>query len=220
MIVKHVDPEASMDITVWLSGLMALAGVGLGGLLSSRAQDRAWKREEQRRWRDARRATYGEFVSAVREYRLFVSGPDTRVEVWMHPDGTRLIPAIDSEDGECQTKMEASFTAVQMVAREQETVDKAHFLTSIARRVAVARVVYGPGKVPSDLDESLFTAERDFINSARRDLGLLDMNDVPFPQVLADIDNTLREAYRHQSQERAEIRQEEFRHRDDAHNHQ
>ncbi|MFE0155192.1 hypothetical protein ACFWY5_49205 [Nonomuraea sp. NPDC059007] len=184
-----------MDFAVWLSGLIALAGVGLGGLLSSRAQDRAWKREEQRRWREARRSTYGDFVAAVREYRSFVSGPDTSVEVWMHPDGTRLIPAIGPGGAEYQTKMEAAFTAVQMVARDQETVDKAHFLAGIARRVAVARVVYGPGKVPSDLDESLFTAERDFLNSARRDLGLNDMDEVPFPEALADIDDTLKAAF-------------------------
>ncbi|WP_326629898.1 hypothetical protein OIE67_38950 [Nonomuraea fuscirosea] len=189
-----------MDFAVWLSGLMALAGVGLGGLLSSRAQDRAWKREEQRRWRDARRSTYGDFVAAVRQYRLFVSGPDAAVEVWMHPDGTRLIPAIGPGGADYQTKMEASFTAVQMVAQDQETVNKAHFLASIARRVAVARAVHGPGKVPSDLDESLFTAERDFLNSARRDLGLPDMDEVPFPEALADIDDTLTEAYRRQSQ--------------------
>ncbi|MFI9559399.1 hypothetical protein [Nonomuraea endophytica] len=195
-----------MDIAVWLSGLMALAGVGLGGLLSSRAQDRAWKREEQRRWQDARRARYGELVAAVRQYRSFVSGPDTPVEVWMHPGGTRLIPALGPGGAEFQTKMEAAFTAVQMVARDQETVNKAHFLTSIARRVAVARVVYGPGKVPSDLDENLFTAERDFLNSARRDLGLPDMDDVPFPEVLADIDNALRQAYHRPSRDDAASR--------------
>ncbi|MFI6393949.1 hypothetical protein ACIBHY_43280 [Nonomuraea sp. NPDC050547] len=186
-----------MDITVWLSGLMALAGVGLGGLLSSRAQDRAWKREERRRWQDARRARYGEFVAAVREYRSYVSGPDTAVEVWTHPDGKRLIPALGPGGAEHQTKMEAAFTAVQLVARDQETVNKAHLLAGIARRVAVARVVHGPGKVPSDLDESLFTAERDFLNSARRDLGLPDMGEFPFPEVLTDIDDTLRQAYRH-----------------------
>ncbi|MEV1173865.1 hypothetical protein [Nonomuraea sp. NPDC049784] len=190
-----------MDIAVWLSGLMALAGVGLGGLLSSRAQDRAWKREEQRRWRDARRTTYADFVTAVREYRSFVSGPDARVEVWMHPEGTRLTPAIGQDGAAYQTKMEASFTAVQMAAQDQETLNRAHFLASIARRVAVARAVYGPGQVPSDLDESLFTAEHGFLNSARRDLGLLDMDQVPFPEKLADIDNTLMDAYRHQPQE-------------------
>ncbi|MEV0611725.1 hypothetical protein AB0I81_00255 [Nonomuraea sp. NPDC050404] len=188
-----------MDIAVWLSGLMALAGVGLGGLLASRAQERAWKREEQRRWRDARRTAYGEFVAAVREYRSFVSRPDARVEVWLRPDGTRLIPAIGPEGAEHQTKMEASFTAVQMVARDQETVNKAHYLAGLARRVAVARAVHRPGQVPGDLDESLFTAEHDFLNSARRDLGLLDMDEVPFPEALSAIDDTLREAYRRQA---------------------
>ncbi len=56
-----------MDIAVWLRGLMALAGVGFGGLLSSRAQDRAWRHEELRLWRHARRTTYGNLVAAVRQ---------------------------------------------------------------------------------------------------------------------------------------------------------
>jgi hypothetical protein len=184
-----------MSSAVWLSGLIALAGVGFGSLLSSRAQDRAWRREEQRLWRDVRRTTYGDFTAAVRQYRLYVTGPDAWIEVWTHPDGGRLVPGIGPEGAEYQEHMEAAFTAVQMTARIQETVDRAHLLASIARRVAVARAIYGAGHVPSDLDESLFTAERDFLNSARRDLGLPDMNAVPFPQALAQADASLVEAY-------------------------
>ncbi len=189
-----------MDSAVWLSGVLALVGVGLGGVLSLRAQDRAWRREEVRRWRDARRATYAEFVAAVRQYRAFVTGPDVGVEVWSHPDGTRLIPGVAAEGAEHQTRMEAAFTAVQLVAQDQETVNKAHLLSSIARRVAVARAVHGAGRVPSELDESLFIAERDFLNCARRDLGLLTVDDVPFPEILAEIDRPLMEAYRNRSE--------------------
>ena len=155
--------------------------------------------EELRLWRDARRTTYGNLVAAVRQYRSYVSRPGAQVEVWVHPEGTRLIPGIGAEGAEYQEKMEAAFTAVQMTAQDQETVDSAHFLTSIARRVAVAGAIHGAGRVPSDLDESLFAAERDFLNSARRDLGLLDMNAVPFPEALAEIDTSLLKAYRVQS---------------------
>ena len=185
-----------MSGAVWLSGLMALAGVGFGGLLSSRAQDRAWRREELRLWRDARRRTYGEFVAAVRQYRLYVTGPDARIEVWAHPGGGRLVPAIGIEGASYQEKMEATFTEVQMMAPDQQIVDKAHLLTSIARRVAVAHAVHGAGQVPSELDESLFTAERDFLNSVRHDLGLVDLEALPFPDALAQIDARLVTAYR------------------------
>ena len=185
-----------MDIAVWLSGLMALAGVGLGGLLSWRAQDRAWRREEVRLWRDARRNTYADLVAAVRQYRTYATRPDAHIELWTHPDGRRLVPGIGPEGAKYQETLEAAFTAVQMLAQDQETVNRAHVLTSIARRVAVARAIYGAGAVPSDLDESLFAAETDFLNLARRDLGLFDLNAVPFPETLAQIDTSLIEAYR------------------------
>jgi hypothetical protein len=83
-----------------------------------------------------------------------------------------------------------------MMAQDQETVDSAHFLTSIARRVAVAGAIHGAGRVPGDLDERLFAAEHDFLNRARRDLGLLDMSAVPLPEALDEIDTSLLEAYR------------------------
>lgn len=142
-----------MDSTVWMSGVLALAG---------------------------RRATYGDFVAAVRQYRSFVSGPDAGVEVWSHPDGTRLIPGVATEGAVHQTRMEAAFTAVQLVAQDQETVNKAHLLSSIPRRVAVARAVHGAGRVPSDLDESLFAAEHDFPRTPGRARRALDEG-VPQP---------------------------------------
>ncbi|GAA3773643.1 hypothetical protein GCM10022225_71550 [Plantactinospora mayteni] len=60
-----------MDAAAWLSGLLALVGVGIGGLLSAWAQGRAWKREQMRQWEDARRGAYGRLVAAVREARLY-----------------------------------------------------------------------------------------------------------------------------------------------------
>ncbi|MFD9005159.1 hypothetical protein ACFV0T_30130 [Streptomyces sp. NPDC059582] len=92
--------------------------------------------------------------------------------------------------------MESAFTEVQLIAHDQETIDRAHLLTSIARRIAVARAVHGAGGVPSDLDESLFVAERAFVNSARRDLGLRSVNAPPFPDALWQIDVDLLQAYR------------------------
>ncbi len=187
-----------MDLAVWIAGLTTLAGVGLGGALTSRAQERAWKREDARAWRDARRATYGGLVAAVRRYRGYVAGPQADVEVWFHPDGERLVPGIGTDGAAHQDAMESAFTEVQLTARDQHTVDHAHLLTSIARRVAVARAVHGAGHVPSHLDEALFTAERDFLNAARRDLGLHPVDASPFPDTLHHIDRELLQAHRAQ----------------------
>lgn len=46
---------------------------------------------------------------------------------------------------------------------------------------------------------SLFTAERAFVNSARRDLGLADVDAPPFPDTLVQIDDTLMEAHHDRS---------------------
>ncbi|MGW2550024.1 hypothetical protein [Streptomyces sp. NPDC001635] len=110
----------------------------------------------------------------------------------------RLIPGIGAEGAKYQEAMESAFTDVQMIA-DQGTIDRAHLLTSVARRIAVARAVHGAGRVPSDLDESLFVAERAFVNSARRDLGLRDVNAPPFPDALWQMDVSLRQAYRDRS---------------------
>lgn len=92
-----------MDAAAWLSGLLALAGVGIGGLLSAWAQGRAWKREQMRQWRDARRGAYGRLVAAVRQYRGYVAGPDAEVELWLRPDGSRLIAGIGAAGAAYQT---------------------------------------------------------------------------------------------------------------------
>ncbi|MFF5477182.1 hypothetical protein ACFY5C_07550 [Streptomyces sp. NPDC012935] len=185
-----------MDVAVWLTGLTALAGVWFGGMLSSRAQDRAWQREEARIWREARRATYGGLVAAVRQYRTYVMGPHAEIEVWTNRTNHRLIPGIGADGARFQEGMEAAFVNVQLMARDQETIDHAYFLTSIARRVAVARAVHGAGQVPEDLNESLFMAERAFINSARRDLGLANVRESPFSVELRQFDARLQRAHR------------------------
>ncbi|GAB3828450.1 hypothetical protein ACFPIJ_47365 [Dactylosporangium cerinum] len=188
-----------MDAAAWLSGLLALAGVGIGSLLSAWAQGRAWKREQMRQWQDARRGAYGRLVAAVRQYRGYVAGPHAEVELWLRPDGSRLIPGIGTAGAGYQEAMETAFTDVQLLAQSQDTVDRAHFLTSVARRIAVARAVHGPGRVPVELDERLFTAEREFINGVRRELGLFNIDATPLVGELEDIDAALYTAYRNRA---------------------
>ena len=189
-----------MDLAVWLSAPLTLVGVWLGGFLSSRAQDRTWKREQSQLSRDVRRAVYSRLVATVRQYRSYVVGPHAQVDVWLwdDPGGRRLAPGIGADGATYQEAMEASFTEVLMVAEDQETIDRAHFLTGMARRTAVARAIYGSDQIPNNVDGALFVAERSFIECARRDLGLPVMDRDPHPrsQELIDIDAHFMRAYR------------------------
>jgi hypothetical protein len=92
--------------------------------------------------------------------------------------------------------MEAAFVNLQLMAQQQETIDRGYLLMSIARRVAVARAIHGAGQVPEDLFQRLSTAERAFINSSRRDLGLADVAESPIPVELRQFDARLQRSHR------------------------
>ncbi|MGW0756168.1 hypothetical protein ACWD1Y_06725 [Streptomyces sp. NPDC002814] len=185
-----------MDVAVWLSGLTALGGVGLGGLLSFRMQERARLHQERQAWRETRRVSYASLVAAVRQYRLHVLEPNAYVEIRPHPNGLRFIPILRAEGVKSQESMEAAHTEVNIVARGAEVADAAHLLTTIARRVAIARCVYGVENVPAFIEEHYFKVERAFVNSARRDLELSAEDMSRLPEIVAEIDIRLMDAFR------------------------
>lgn len=88
-----------MDATVWLSGLTALAGVGLGGLLSFRIQERARLHQERQAWRETRRVNYASLVAAVRQYRLHVLDPHSFIEIRVHANVWMLFGRQADEQG-------------------------------------------------------------------------------------------------------------------------
>ncbi|WP_416962137.1 hypothetical protein [Streptomyces sp. Agncl-13] len=185
-----------MDTALWLTALTGLGGVGLGGLLSFRTQERGRLHQERQAWRETRRLTYGALVSAVRQYRLHVLDPRASVEVRIHANGQRLVPILDAAGVKYQELMEASHTEVNLVARGGEVIDAAHVLTTMARRVAVARRIYGVESVPVAFDGHYFRAERAFVNSARRDLELPEEQMGRLPDIVSEIDSDLMEAFR------------------------
>ncbi|MGW1717909.1 hypothetical protein [Streptomyces sp. NPDC002156] len=85
---------------------------------------------------------------------------------------------------------------VQLMAEEQDTIDRAYILISIARRCAIARAIHGAGQVPENLYYRLSSAERAFINSARHDLGLTEVRESPIPLELREFDAGLQRAHR------------------------
>jgi hypothetical protein len=192
-----------MNGYAWLSPLVALLGVLLGGLLSSRSQTRAWNQEDTRRWRESRMATFGDFVAAVREFRTYALRPDARIRLIALPDGKRLAPGFEGDGTTRYQEIEATLARVKMVAQDQATIDAALLHLRLARRFAVARAVYGLGKIPEDLDTRLFTTELGFLNTARTELGLPDVASLvyrdevaaPGGEELRSIDRLLWEAH-------------------------
>ncbi|BCB73696.1 hypothetical protein GCM10022251_79940 [Phytohabitans flavus] len=174
-----------MNANVWLSPLVALIGVMLGGVLSSRVQARAWKQEEMRRWRESRMATYGDFVTAVRSFRTYVLRPDSLIEVIALNDGVRMTPGFEGEGTFQYQAVEATLARIKMVAQDQATVDTAVRHLRIARRFAVARAVYGLDQIPRDLNDLLFRTELGFVNAARTELGLPDVASLTYPDEVA-----------------------------------
>ncbi|MFF7680115.1 hypothetical protein [Actinacidiphila glaucinigra] len=78
----------------------------------------------------------------------------------------------------------------------QETIDRANLLAGTARRIAVARAVYGAGQVPARrFGREAVRGRRVVLNAARRDLGLPDMTAPPFPEALTQFDAMLKAAY-------------------------
>ncbi|MDH6222785.1 hypothetical protein [Streptomyces pseudovenezuelae] len=155
---------------------MALFGVALGGWLSLRNQDRAWQREHQRQWRDIRLTTCNEFLAANRRYVAYVLDPRASITALPHPrEQGRMMPFFDETGRPYKEALEAGFTAMRLVSERAETVRAGVSLVNWAREVAAARATLSEADISSATFESLWTAEQDFINAVRVELGLATM---------------------------------------------
>jgi hypothetical protein len=84
-----IDRDAqgdSMDVVgTSITAAIALIGVLLGGWLSLHNQDRLWRRDHARQWRDIRLAAYKDFVVASRAYVAYAAEPSAGVTAVPHP---------------------------------------------------------------------------------------------------------------------------------------
>ncbi|MER6441310.1 hypothetical protein ABT275_33740 [Streptomyces sp. NPDC001185] len=164
-----------MTVTV-ITGLVALAGVALGGLLTLRNQDRAWQREHQRQWRDIRLTMCNEFLAANRRYVAYVLDPRASITAIPHPrEPGSLMPFFDETGRPYKEALEAGFTAMRLVVERPETVRAGVTFVNRAREVAAARATRSEADIPSETFDSLWKAEQDFINAVRGELGLASM---------------------------------------------
>ena len=75
-----------MDVaSIAITAAVTLLGVTLGEWLSVWNQDRIWRREYARQWRDIRLSAYKDFLSAYRAYLAFVQDPSSKITAVPHP---------------------------------------------------------------------------------------------------------------------------------------
>lgn len=168
------DKEPTLSIVGnVITAVVALLGVVIGGLLTVRNQERSWRREHSRQWRDIRLAAYNEFLAACRQYIAFTLEPTAKITAVPHPRHPgQLMPFFDEFGRPYKEKLESTFVAARLVSDLQETVDTLFAVVNAARPIAAARATMREGEVPSEYFNELWLAERAFLAAARKELGL------------------------------------------------
>ncbi|MEV0157795.1 hypothetical protein AB0H57_29355 [Micromonospora sp. NPDC050686] len=149
--------------------------------MTGRAQDQALRQEQDRRTAEIKRTAYTS-LTAHRAYIAYVTSHAPEISVIRDRD-PRPRPAFSGRGHDVREALETSYTALQLVAAEQETVNQAHMVFRAARRIAVAAVDRDP-----QLHEKLLVfwdLERRLINQLRRELGQqLPLTDACDPEAI------------------------------------
>jgi hypothetical protein len=160
-------------LQVGVTAAATLTAVLLGGWLTTRSQDRHWRRDHQRQWRDIRLAAYSEYVSAFREFVAYVLRPTTQVVAVPRPaEPYDLMPFFDQEGSTYRQRLEASKTAVRLICDRPEVVQACNAMVRHARLLAAERAGHDIDSVPAERFQDLWSAERQFVLAARIELGL------------------------------------------------
>ncbi len=156
-----------------ITGGITLLAVLLGGWLSIRNQDRLWRRDTARQWRDIRLSAYSDFLSAYREYIAFTLEPTAKISAVPHPRKPgELMPFFDAVGRPYKEKLEATKTAVRLVSELPKTGDALDALVRRARRIAAQRATHGARDMPPEDFQELWDAEHKFLTAARQEMGL------------------------------------------------
>lgn len=159
-----------MDVaSIAVTAAVTLLWVALGGWLTVWNQDRIWRREYARQWRDIRLSAYKDFLSAYREYLAFVQDPSSKITAIPHPRRKdELMPFFDADGRPYREKLESARMGVTLVSREPETRDAIFLLMRRVRAIAAARAGKSPAKIPDDLFPNLFAAHNAFMSAPVR----------------------------------------------------
>jgi hypothetical protein len=160
-------------VQVAVTATATLLAVFIGGGLTVFGQDRLWRRDHARQWRDIRLARYIDFLTAFREYVAYVLQPSARVTALPRQRSPHdLMPFFDEAGTRYKEKLESAKTAVRLVSRTPELVAACSALTRAARLLAADRATHTVDAMPAARFDALWAAERRFVDLARLELGL------------------------------------------------
>lgn len=116
-------------LQVGITATATMLAVMLGGWLTVRAQDRLWRRDQERQWRDIRLSAYREFVGAFREYVAFILRPDVQISAVPRPrEPGDLMSFFDEIGTRYKERLELAKTALRLVAYSRRNApDGVHF---------------------------------------------------------------------------------------------
>lgn len=173
-LIGKLQKEAHVDlVSTAVTGGITLLAVLLGGWLSVQNQDRLWRRDHARQWRDIRLTAYRDFLSAYREYIAFTLEPTANISARPHPRRPGdMMPYFDEIGRPYLEKLDATRTAVRLVSEFPETGDILDLLVRRARRIAAARATYGSEEIPDEDWQQLWASEHAFITAARQEISL------------------------------------------------
>ena len=154
-----------------VTAVVALSGVLLGGWLSLRNQDRQWRRDHARQWRDIRLAAYQDFVVAARAY---AADPSAGITAVPHPRfaGT-LMPVFDAGGRPYVERLDAASTTVRLVSESSQTIRAAGAVVRDVRQIAAARAAHTGPQLPDETFVALWSSLQAFLSAARQELGLI-----------------------------------------------
>ncbi|MFD1545989.1 hypothetical protein [Nonomuraea guangzhouensis] len=158
---------------VSVTAATTLIAVVLGGWLAIRGQDRLWRRDHQRQWRDIRLAAYTSFLNAFREYVAYVLQPTVQITAVPRPGPPNdLMPFFDERGSAYKERLEATKTALRLISGRLEVVQASNAMIRHARLLAADRATHQADDIPPTRFERLWSAEREFVLAAREELGL------------------------------------------------
>jgi len=150
-----------------------LLAVVLGGWLTLRGQERSWKRDHARQWRDIRLEHYVEFISAFREYVAFVQLPTTQIRAVPRQRVPHdLMPYFDEAGSKYRERLDTAKTALRLVCGTTDLVEASRRMVHEARSLAAARASRAAENIPAGQFDQLWKSERAFVELARNELGL------------------------------------------------
>jgi hypothetical protein len=155
-----------------LTASTTLIAVLLGGWLTTRSQERRWRRDEQQQWRDIRLATYTAFLTAFREYVSYVLLPSARITTVVRPSSPHdLMPFFDADGNGYKQSLEAAKTRLRLTTGQPDVVEASRDMVRHARLLAAARATHDVETLPAERFAELWAAESRFVAAARGELG-------------------------------------------------